>query len=443
MKSFFRQWYVRRTAAWSLALTSVPAILDVWIPGAQYASTVAVLVWLGVMVAESILVWRIRAIAAHRVMDDRLSLGDDNYIHIDVRIDSPTPLQLTIIDELPIQFQARDVEFALDMREKHAARCSYVVHPTRRGAYDYGSINVYARTFLGLVERRFSFEAARSAKVYASVINMKRQELRAFSQSGKPHGARRIRRLGHTMEFEKIKPYVAGDDRRTINWRATARTGAPMVNLYQAERAQDVYAIIDTGRVMKMPFLGLTLVDHAVNASLAFSNIVLKTNDRAGLIVYDNKSARVVPAEGNIRHLGDINDVLYALDTQFLESDDVHMVRGVRAATHSRALLMLYTNIESMSALKRRLPAFRALSRNHVLVVVIFENTELRSVVNEEAHNLEGVYRTTVAADFALTKRELVAELRRLGIYAILTAPEDLSAATIDVYLEMKARGVI
>ena len=443
MKSFFRQWYVRRTAAWSLALTSIPAILDVWIPGAQYVTTLAVFAWIGVVIAESILLWRIQHMVAKRTMDERLSLGDDNYVHVDVQTDSPTPLRLTIIDELPIQFQARDIEFDLDMRQKPAARCTYVVHPTRRGAYDYGSINVYARTFLGLVERRYSFEAARSAKVYASVINMKRQELRAFSQSGKPHGARRIRRLGHTMEFEKIKPYVAGDDRRTMNWRATARAGVPMVNLYQDERAQDVYAIIDTGRVMKMPFVGLTLVDHAVNASLAFANIVLKTSDRAGLIVYDSKTSRIVPAEGNVRHLADINDVLYALDTQFLESDDVHMVRAVRAATHSRALLMLYTNIESMSALKRRLPAFRALARFHVLVVVIFENTELRSVANEEVRNLEGVYRTTVAADFALTKREIVVELRRIGIYAILTAPEDLSAASIDVYLEMKARGVI
>lgn len=443
MKSLFQQWYVRRTAAWSLALTSIPAILAVWIPGAQYVTVIAVFTWIGVVLAESILLWRIRDLVAHRVMNDRLSLGDDNYIHIDVRTDSPTPLKLTIIDELPIQFQARDTEFSLDMTQQSVARCTYVVHPTRRGAYEYGAINVYARTFLGLVERRYTFEASHSAVVYASVINMKRQELRAFSQSGKPHGARRIRRLGHTMEFEKIKPYVAGDDRRTMNWRATARAGTPMVNLYQDERAQDVYAIVDTGRVMKMPFLGLTLVDHAVNASLAFANIVLKSNDRAGLIVYDAASARIVPAEGNIRHLGDINDVLYALETQFLESNDVHMVRAVRTATHSRSLLMLYTNIESMSALKRRLPAFRALSRLHVLVVVVFENTELRSLVNSEVNNLEDIYRSTVAADFALTKRELVAELRRMGIYAILTAPEDLSAATIDVYLEMKARGVI
>src|SRR5690606_29643392 len=107
-----------------------------------------------------------------------------------------------------------------------------------------------------------------------------------FNQNSLDYGIKKVRRLGHTMEFEQIKDYVLGDDLRTINWKATAKKNQLMVNQFQDEKSQPIYTIIDKGRVMEMPFSGLSLLDHAINSSLAISNVALKKHDKAGVFSF-------------------------------------------------------------------------------------------------------------------------------------------------------------
>ena len=115
-------------------------------------------------------------------------------------------------------------------------------------------------------------------------IQMKKYDFMAIDHRLSYAGLKKIRRIGHTMEFEQIKDYVVGDDVRTVNWKATAKNAKLMVNQYQDEKMQPVYSIIDTSRVMKMPFNELKLVDYAINSSLAFSNIALKKGDKVGAL---------------------------------------------------------------------------------------------------------------------------------------------------------------
>ena len=110
-------------------------------------------------------------------------------------------------------------------------------------------------------------------------------------------GVKKIRRLGHTMEFDQIKEYVRGDDIRSINWKATARSNQLMVNQFQDEKSQQVINIIDTGRVMKMPFDGLQLLEYAINTSLVISNIAILKDDKAGLLTFSNKEIHAVRPE--------------------------------------------------------------------------------------------------------------------------------------------------
>ena len=129
-------------------------------------------------------------------------------------------------------------------------------------------------------------------------------------------GVKRIRRVGHSLEFEQIRPYVPGDDPRSINWKASARraTGGPdalVVNHFQDERAQQVYCLIDKGRVMRMPFEGLSLLDYAINATLVVSNIALLKHDKAGLVTFSNRPGAIVPADRRGGHLLKLLEVLY------------------------------------------------------------------------------------------------------------------------------------
>ena len=133
----------------------------------------------------------------------------------------------------------------------------YYLRPTERGEYNFGKLNAFVYTPMRLFMKRYiSCENAMVA-TYPSFIQMKKFELIAFSQRLFDYGIKKIRKIGHTMEFEHIRDYVQGDDIRTINWKASSKRGQLMVNQYQDEKSQHVYTLIDKGRSMYMPFEGL------------------------------------------------------------------------------------------------------------------------------------------------------------------------------------------
>jgi uncharacterized protein (DUF58 family) len=256
-------------------------------------------------------------------------------------------------------------------------------------------------------------------------------------------GSKRMRKIGQSMEFEQIKEYVSGDDIRTLNWKASARKGGLMVNNYMEERSQQVYCIIDKGRLMKMPFDGMTLLDHAINSCLVLSNVCLKKQDRVGLITFSNVPGTILPADRKPIQTENILQSLYKQKTDFLESDFEMLYQQIRNKIKHRSLLVLFTNFESLSGLNRQIDYLRSIARHHLLLVVFFENTELNQLTDSHAKNVEEVYIKTIAEKFAFEKRLIAKELSKYGILSILSSPQKLTVNTINKYLELKIRQAI
>ena len=385
---------------------------------------------------------------ARRDMPDRLSNGDQNPItlYLENRYAFSAPVE--IVDEIPFQFQRRDVLFTADIKPNETKAIRYELRPTRRGEYSFGAINVFVMTPLRLLKRRFQFEQGRMVPVYPSYLQMRQYELLAASNRLTELGIKRIRRIGHSMEFEQVRPYTIGDDLRTINWKATARRSDPnqsnlVVNAYTDERSQAVYCLIDKGRVMRSPFEGLTLLDYAINASLVLSNIALLKQDRAGIVTFSDRMGQVLPAERRPGHMLKILEVLYRQKTRYLETDFEALYATIRTQVRQRGLLLLFTNFETISGMRRQLPYLRRLAKDHLLLVVFFDNTELRTLLDTPAYDTEQIYLKTIAEKFSYEKQLIVKELSQYGIQSILTAPRDLTANTVNKYLELKARGMI
>jgi uncharacterized protein (DUF58 family) len=216
-----------------------------------------------------------------------------------------------------------------------------------------------------------------------------------------------------------------------------------MVNQYQDEKSQPIFSVIDTGRVMKMPFNGLKLLDYAINSTLAFSNVALKRNDKTGMIAFSKEIETYVPAVQKITHLNTILEKLYNIDTEFTDADFGLLYSHIKRKVTHRSLLLLYTNFEHISALRRQLPFLLAIAKKHVLVVIFFENTELEELIAKDAEYLQTIYHKTIAEKFSLEKRLMQKELQQYGIQTILTKPENLTINTINKYLEIKARGLL
>ncbi|MNT19962.1 hypothetical protein D3C72_1552520 [compost metagenome] len=245
------------------------------------------------------------------------------------------------------------------------------------------------------------------------------------------------------MEFEQIKEYVQGDDIRTLNWKATAKKNSLMVNQFQDEKSQSIYMAIDKGRVMKMPFNGLSLLDYAINATLVLSNVILKKQDKAGMFAFSKRVENRVVAEKRSSQMHQILESLYNIKTDFFESDYSRLYADIKKNINHRSLIILYTNFETLDSLHRQLPYLKGIAKSHLLVVVFFQNTELNEIINSKAVTVQEVYDKVIAEKFAFEKRLIVNELKKYGIYSVLTQPENLTLDTINKYLEIKARGIL
>jgi uncharacterized protein (DUF58 family) len=381
-----------------------------------------------------------RGVYAARTTPERLSIGDENKIFLEITSNYSFPVRVSIIDELPFQFQERDWVRKLSVRKQEKQVVAYSLKPSTRGEYLFGDINLYVHGPLGLVKRRYIFPAGITVKVYPSFLQMRRYQLLAVSNRLQQIGVKRIRRLGHSMEFEQIKEYVRGDDYRTINWKATARKDGLMVNNYTDERSQQIYCLINKGRVMKMPFEGITLLDYAINASLVLSNVALVKQDRAGIISFEKNIDSFLLADKKPTQMNQILELLYKQKTEFLEPDFEKLYSIIRHRITNRSLLVLFTNFESVESLERELPALRKIAHYHLLLVVFFENTELKTLINKKAVTVEDIYIKTIAEKFVYEKRLMVKELHKNGIPSILTSPEQLTINTVNKYLELKTR---
>jgi uncharacterized protein (DUF58 family) len=396
-----------------------------------------------ITLADIVFLFRGKNPVASRTMSERFSNSDWNPVHIKVKNNFRFPVTINVIDELPVQFQIRNQQKSLKLKGGETNAFDYKLRPVERGEYEFGNLILMVKSGLGLVVKKVTSGEEATVAVYPSYVQMRKYELFAQSAYSNEFGSKRIRKIGHSMEFEQIKEYVTGDDVRTINWKATARRGNLMVNHYTDERSQQVYCIIDKGRLMKMPFEKLTLLDYAINATLVLSNVCLHKQDKIGLITFSNKLGSLLVADKKPIQLDNILQVLYKQQTQFLESDYEKLYLQVRSQIKQRSLLVLFTNFESVSGLRRQLPYLKKISGHHLLLVVFFENTELKTLSEQPVNNIEGLYTKTIAEKFGFEKKMIVKELANHGILSILTSPQNLTINAVNKYLELKARQAI
>ena len=383
------------------------------------------------------------AVLAQRVLPEKFSNGDENAVKIDIKNSYPFKIKTKIIDEIPFQFQKRDFLIEKEIESQRNVYFQYTLEPKERGEYTFGALNVFAESPIGFVSKRFIFQKDAMLPSYPSFIHLRKYELMALQNEFLLGGIKKIRRLGHTMEFEQIKEYVPGDDVRTINWKATSKRNQLMVNQFQDEKSQRIFMLIDKGRTMQMPFNGLSLLDYSINATMALSHIILKKSDRAGMMTFAKKTENKVPADNKSGQLKKISEALYNINTNFFESDFNRLYQDVKMNIGQRSLILLFTNFETLDAVNRQMKYLRGIAKNHLLVVVFFKNSELQELIHKNPENMQEVYDEIIAEKFEFEKKLIIQELRKYGIYTVYTLPVNLNIEVINKYLEIKARGIL
>jgi len=220
-----------------------------------------------------------------------------------------------------------------------------------------------------------------------------------------------------------------------------------MVNVYQDERSQQVFSVIDKGRMMQQAFQEMTLLDYAINAALVLSYVTINKQDKAGLITFADQFGSFVAPSKQEGQMQTIQEALYAEQTQFGETDYSALLTGLSRHVTRRSLLILYTSFTSMASMRRQLQYLRQLNMRHRLIVVFFEDEELRDYIEYKpqtsklrSQTTESVYQHVIAEKFAYEQRLIVQTLRQYGIQSLLTTPRNLSVDVINKYLEIKSK---
>ncbi len=419
-------------------------IFSFFFPSLFRPAGVVVISVLFVAGADSLLLWLSgNRIMAKREIPPRLSNGDNNPVVIILRNNYQFPVRVLVYDELPVQLQIRNLKFRRSLRSGREKEIHYTVKPVTRGEYHFGDIQVLVNSPFGLLMRRYTIPATCMIPCYPSFIHLRRYEIQAVSNRHEESGHRRLQTPGRSFEFDHIRNYVQGDDVRSINWKASARRDALMINQFRDERSQQVYCIVDAGRTMKAPFDEMTLLDYAINATLVLSDVAVVKNDKAGVMLFSNAIHQLVPASNRRSQVGLIMEQLYNAQTDFSESSFEMMASAITRKIPRRSLIILFTNFEGRISLKRQLPFIRHLAQRHLLLTVFFDNSMLNDILSSKAHVLRDVYLKAIAEQQIFERKFMAEDLQRAGAIPLLTSPARLTVDTVNRYLEIKARKLI
>jgi len=378
-----------------------------------------------------------------RKVRSNLSLGDEETIEHTLRNNFAFKVRVLLRDNLPNTLQMRNFAIHTTMEAGQKKVFKTTIKPNVRGEYHFDYLDIFASVGFGFLQRRIGYNISFMSKVMPSVIQLKKYALANIKNSVLFYGVKKVRKIGHSYDFDHIKNYAMGDDIRSINWKATSRRKELMVNHYEDEKSQAVYCILDKSRSMNMPFNGLSLLDYSVNSTLIIANAALQHQDKAGLITFSDVLGNVMPAANSKAQLGLINETLYNQKHRTTDANYPLLYYSLRKLTGKRSLFFLFTNFESMHALDRQIGVITKIAKHHVLVVIVFKNTEIESKYRQKIKGKAAIYEQAVAEKYITEKQKIVKKIKSYGIRCIYTSPEDLNINTLNAYIQIKASGVI
>jgi uncharacterized protein (DUF58 family) len=403
--------------------------------------------------------------ALTRHNDSRLSLGAENRIMVRVANDSNRTVRAIARDEFPPQFradrilldasalignpQASSVPFRL--RPHETIELAYRVNPPRRGDYMFGDLNFRWWGVLGLQIRQARFPAAEPVKAYPNLLDIRKYELQARKGMLQEIGLRQARMLGSGTEFERLREYQHDDEFRKIDWKATARRGKPVTREFETEKSQTVMCLLDAGRLMRPPVNdaanlsghALAKIDYAVNAVLMLSYVAGLRGDRVGLLTFADEVANYLAPRAGRGQFYKMLALLYAVESQPVESDYVRAFAYLGAKHKKRSLIVIFSDIATGIAADTLIRQLAPMSPRHLTLLVAISDPTVVQLARQLPRDSVGVYERAVAEQLVDERALFLEKLRQRGILTLDVPANQLTVAVVNKYLELKARGRI
>lgn len=371
-----------------------------------------------------------------RVPLQRLSIGRDNPIELDIK--SKTATDLLIYDGYPTAFAGPEMPLRAQLLTDGTQTLTYTVNPKHRGDYGWGDIEVRQRGPLKLAWAGWQIPAAESVAVYPDLIGLRQLSIRLALQS--TGTLRQKRRMGVGTEFAELREYDAGDDLRFIDWKATARRSQPLVRVLEPEKEQTLIILLDRGRLMTAQVQGLARFDWGLNATLALALAGISRGDRVGIGIFDRTLHTWMPPKRGQPYLRQMIEKLTPIQPELVESDYLGAVTHVVRAQNRRALVVAITDVVDQTASAELLSALIRLRSRYLPFCVTLRDPQMDSQAQSIQTTVAGAYEKAVAIDLIAQRQAALSRLKKSGVMVLDAPANAITDSLVDNYLRIKAR---
>lgn len=375
-----------------------------------------------------------------RAHDNKLSLGAENPIRLELRNRAWRRVHFTVRDEPPELFKIETRTLEGDAAPRGTWEAVYHVRPLRRGDYQFGDLTLRWLGPLGLVLRQAKVEAKEPVKVYPNLLDVRRYDLLLRRNRLQEMGLRATRQFGEGTEFERLREYLPDDEYRRIDWKATARRNFPVTMEYQTERSQQVIAVLDAGRMMQSPVADIAKIDYVVNAVLLLTYVATGKGDRVGMLSFADEVMHYLGPRQGRGQFYRMLELLYGLEPQPVEPDYRKALAYLALKQRRRALVVVFTDLTGGASLNSLVAQMSMLARSSLPLLVTISDPDVVAASQMTPGDSLGVYQRAAASQLLDERRVVLDALRQRGVLTLDVPANQLSMSVINRYLELKGR---
>lgn len=372
-----------------------------------------------------------------------LSLGQTARVALDIRNDAGTALEVEILDDAPTAFRAEFPRATLTIAPGESRTIDYEIVAGQRGDVTVGDAWLRLRTHWRIAERWVKAPVTQTVRVYPDLVEARHQSMRLLRSRQVSLEKRRARTPGRGREFESLREYQPGDELRDISWPATARRGRPITRVYQPERSQAVWLLVDGGRLLRARTGDRMKLDHLVDSALALAQVVHDAGDRVGLLTYGRRLHQRLPPARGPQHLRAVVEALATLPAERAEADHATAASAVMSAQKQRALIVWLTELAETAGVPDVVENAMKLSPRHLVLFGVLRPEDLLTVAAMAPRGADDLYRMLAAQETLDRRQVLLRSLTHRGVHVLELDRQRSTAMLIDQYLGIKERGLV
>lgn len=430
-------------AVWLMVL-GAPVMLAIavlapglWVISAGWVAGVG-----GLMLADAMISARLRALDVTVDPPALLYINDEDTADVVMTFsEGPLPSRLELrIDTGP---KLRDGP-AIGLRgfDGRSRSHQWTLRPLRRGEAHLDTLWLRWRGPLGLIEKRVQKKLDLTVPITPNTRWVKEEAIRLYSRDAE-FGIKSQIEKGEGSEFDALRDFTTGMDRRAIDWKHSARHRTLLAKEFRTERNHNIVFAFDTGRLMSEPLRGVPKLDHAINAALLLAYVSLRSGDRTMLFGFDARPGSATGLLQGSRAFPQMQALASNLDYSSEEANYTLALSDLASRLERRSLIILFTDFVDTISAELMLENVKRLADRHLVVFATFEDDALREMVDARPRNANDVGRAVVA-DTLLQERELVfLKLQRLGAQIIEARPDGFGSALVSQYLQIKRKEML